>query len=84
MPCVSVVVSSDFCCFKLALPSLLSMSKDEVDNMDNSDGKASLKHLFGTMNKKCERAPSNKYVCHARLCLQFQTTFKLINSSLKT
>ena len=38
----------------------------------------------GTMNKKCERAPSNKYVCHARLCLQFQTTFKLINSSLKT
>ena len=30
MPCVSVEVSSDFCCFKLALPSLLSMSKDEV------------------------------------------------------
>ena len=30
MPCVSVVVSSDFCRFKLALPSLLSMSKDEV------------------------------------------------------
>ena len=40
MPCVSVVVSGDFCRFKLALPSLLSMSKDEVDN---SDGKASLK-----------------------------------------
>ena len=35
MPCVSVEVSSDFCCFKLALP----MSFD----MDNSDGKASLK-----------------------------------------
>ena len=30
MPCVSVVVSGDFCRFKLALPSLLSMSKDEV------------------------------------------------------
>ena len=30
MPRVSVVVSGDFCCFKLALPSLLSMSKDEV------------------------------------------------------
>ena len=29
MPCVSVVVSGDFCRFKLALPSLLSMSKDE-------------------------------------------------------
>ena len=28
MPCVSVVVSGDFCRFKLALPSLLSMSKD--------------------------------------------------------
>ena len=27
MPCVSVVVSGDFCRFKLALPSLLSMSK---------------------------------------------------------
>ena len=26
MPCVSVVVSGDFCRFKLALPSLLSMS----------------------------------------------------------
>ena len=78
MPCVSVEVSSDFCCFKLALPSLLSMSKDEVKaahsdfdlgprggdlrpenppdrhfsqpqfssfDMDNSDGKASLKQL---------------------------------------
>ena len=43
MPCVSVVVSGDFCRFKLALPSLLSMSKDE--DMDNSDGKASLKQL---------------------------------------
>ena len=41
MPCVSVVVSGDFYRFKLALPSLLSMSKDE--DMDNSDGKASLK-----------------------------------------
>ena len=41
MPCVSVVVSGDFCHFKLALPSLLSMSKDEY--FDNSDGKASLK-----------------------------------------
>ena len=30
MPCVSVIVSGDFCRFKLALPSLLSMSKDEV------------------------------------------------------
>ena len=30
MPCVSVVVSGDFYRFKLALPSLLSMSKDEV------------------------------------------------------
>ena len=30
MPRVSVVVSGDFCRFKLALPSLLSMSKDEV------------------------------------------------------
>ena len=30
MLCISVVVSGDFCCFKLALPSLLSMSKDEV------------------------------------------------------
>ena len=30
MPCVSVVVSGDFCRFKLALPSLLSLSKDEV------------------------------------------------------
>ena len=30
MPCVSVLVSGDFCRFKLALPSLLSMSKDEV------------------------------------------------------
>ena len=29
MPCVSVVVSGDFCCFKLALPSLLFLSKDE-------------------------------------------------------
>ena len=38
----------------------------------------------GAMNKKCERAPSKKFVCHARLRLQFQTTFKLINSSLKT
>ena len=28
--CVSVVVSGDFCCFKLALPSLLFLSKDEV------------------------------------------------------
>ena len=28
MPYVSVVVSGDFCRFKLALPSLLSMSKD--------------------------------------------------------
>ena len=35
MPCVTVVVSDDFCRFKLALLSLLSMSKD----MDNSDGK---------------------------------------------
>ena len=51
MPCVSVIVSGDFCRFKLPLPSLLSMSKDEVKaalsdfdrNMDNSDGKASLK-----------------------------------------
>ena len=51
MPCVSVIVSGDFCRFKLALPSLLSMSKDEVKaahsdfdrDMDNSDGKASLK-----------------------------------------
>ena len=57
---ISVVVSGDFCRFKLALPSLLSMSKDEVKaahsdfdrgprggglsfDMDNSDGKASLK-----------------------------------------
>ena len=30
MPCVCVIVSGDFCRFKLALPSLLSMSKDEV------------------------------------------------------
>ena len=30
MLCVSVVVSGDFCRFKLALPSLLAMSKDEV------------------------------------------------------
>ena len=30
MHCVSVIVSGDFCRFKLALPSLLSMSKDEV------------------------------------------------------
>ena len=29
MPRVSVVVSGDFCRFKLALLSLLSMSKDE-------------------------------------------------------
>ena len=43
MPRVSVVVSGDFCRFKLALPSLLSMSKDEVFDMDNSDSKASLK-----------------------------------------
>ena len=43
MPCVSVVVSGDFCRFKLALPSLLSISKDEVFDMDNSDGKAGLK-----------------------------------------
>ena len=28
--CVSVVVSGDFCCFKLALPSLLFLSKDGV------------------------------------------------------
>ena len=41
MPCVSVVVSGDFNCFKLALPSLLSMSSSF--DMDNSDGKASLK-----------------------------------------
>ena len=27
---MSVVVSGDFCCFKLALPSMLFMSKDEV------------------------------------------------------
>ena len=31
MPCVSVVVSGDFCRFKLALLSLLSMSKDEKE-----------------------------------------------------
>ena len=31
MPCVSVVVSGDFCRFKLALPSLLSMSFDISD-----------------------------------------------------
>ena len=30
MLCVSVVVSGDFCCFKLALPSLLSMSFDMI------------------------------------------------------
>ena len=41
MPCVSVVVSGDFCRFKLALPSLLSMSSSF--DMDNSDGKANLK-----------------------------------------
>ena len=28
--CVSVVVSGDFCCFKLALPSLLFQSKDWI------------------------------------------------------
>ena len=28
--CVSVVISGDFCCFKLVLPSLLSLSKDDV------------------------------------------------------
>ena len=27
---MSVVVSGDFCCFKLDLPSLLSLSKDDV------------------------------------------------------
>ena len=30
MHCVSVIFSGDFCRFKLALSSLLSMSKDEV------------------------------------------------------
>ena len=40
LPCVSVVVSGDFCRFKLALPSLLSTS---CFDMDNSDGKESLK-----------------------------------------
>ena len=36
MPRVSVVVSGDFCRFKLALPSLLSMSKDEVNEVNTT------------------------------------------------
>ena len=36
MPRVSVVVSGDFCRFKLALPSQLSMSKDEVNEVNTT------------------------------------------------
>ena len=44
MPCVSIVVSGDFCRFKLALPLLLSMSFDNVLVVDaNNDFDAVLK-----------------------------------------
>ena len=48
--CVSVIVSSDFCCFKLALPSLLFLSKDEVKAAHSDfDRKSSRSASFSTI-----------------------------------
>ena len=46
MPCVSVVVSGDFCRFKLALPSLLSMSKDEVNEVNTTTDTQGMSNYF--------------------------------------
>ena len=71
MPCVSVVVSGDFCRFKLALPSLLSMSKD-------SDGKASLKQQK-SLETSTDTQGMSKFLLILRVKYSYFEIFIVVN-----
>ena len=57
MPCVFVVVSGDFCRFKLALPSLLSMSKDDAESSPGMIKTNIEQHIYHIRVHKFDKLP---------------------------